>query len=60
MAKHRHKITNTTTHLTNTETKTDCKDALLLAGIIRFGHVSETKPDLETVLKPKVFRCFAL
>jgi len=33
------------------KTKTDRKDAQLLADIIRFGHVSETKLASETVLK---------
>ncbi len=33
------------------KTKTDRKDALLLADLIRFGHVSETKLASETVLK---------
>jgi len=33
------------------KTKTDRKDAHLLADIVRFGHISETKLASETVLK---------
>ena len=33
------------------KTKTDRKDALLLADLVRFGHVSQTKLASETVLK---------